>query len=634
MSQKFSQMPVATTPFSGNELFCVSQTGVSKQSTLNELVAYIGNEGVVFSEMYFQGNPFGTTINSIGVPEKVNATYLQGNTSPDFTFNNGELTYVGTGDITVLIQANLTASMALTTATVTPGIALNGTVLTQSQQSTSLVGVSPAYESMSVSAIVTLSTNDTLTLVIANETDTNEIFVQDLNTFSVTAIGALSSSGSGGGVYQLGSCLVPTTSYGPNVNDFSSVITTLSGTQTIEAGSLAVGESVLMRATFSLYPTCPDNTTITSGRFQLVYGGTKIDTQANVILSNNASRDGFFEYTLTRINQTQIQFDFYGQYTGTNPVAPKVILGSPDLIAPLTLAYDDTQDYLFDLEWAYTSATGFPNYYLDCVVNNLIISQYTERSPASKTQVVESWDGSDLPVDVTAGTDIDITNGVIAYTGSAEANVVTSWDGSTAPVAVTAGTGISITGGVITATGVASTENSSFFTTLLPSDSYQTGVFTPVWFTSTGNNQIDANTWAVGDTFEIDIVGEFVTRQQVADTTTGSFFRLTVGTNQILSNDLDVPLINDGQVRVKPFNFKIMFTRIDDIVQPTWTVSGNGFFTDLSDNFKPIALQTSTLYNIDVTINNIINLEFQQNHSVNNTYDFQCVQLNMRKYTV
>ena len=633
MSQKFSQMPAATTPFSGNELFCVSQTGVSKQSTLNELVAYIGNEGVVFSEMHFQGNTSPTTIASVGVPVKVNATYLQGNTSPDFTFTNGELTYVGTGDITVLIQANLTASMALTTATVTPGIALNGTVLTQSQQSTSLVGVSPAYESMSLSAVVTLSTNDTLTLVIANETDTNEIFVQDLNTFSITAIGALSSSGSGGGVYQLGSCLVPTTSYGPNENDYTSVINQLDGTQTIEAGSLAVGESVLMRATFSLYPTCPNNTNSTAGQFKLIFGSTEIDTQANLILTNAASRSGWFEYTITRTSQNEVQFDFYGLYTFTNPVEPRVIIGSPGLIEPLTLPYDDTQSYLMDVQWAYTVGP-LPDYYLDCVVNNLIISQYTERSPASKTQVVESWNGSDLPVDVTAGTDIDITNGVIAYTGSAEANVVTSWDGSTAAVAVTAGTGISITGGTITATGVASTENSSFFTTLLPSDSYQTGVYTPVWFTSTGNNQIDANTWAVGDTFEIDIVGEFVTRQQVADTTTGSFFRLTVGTNQILSNDLDVPLINDGQVRVKPFNFKIMFTRIDDIVQPTFTVSGNGFFTDLSENFKPIALQTSTSYNIDVTINNIINLEFQQNHSVNNTYDFQCVQLNMRKYTV
>lgn len=633
MSQKFSQMPAATTPFSGNELFCVSQTGVSKQSTLNDLVAYIGNEGVVFSEMHFQGNPFGTTINTIGVPEKVNATYLQGNTSPDFTFTNGELTYTGTGDITVLIQANLTASMALTTATVTPGIALNGTVLTQSQQSTSLVGVSPAYESMSVSAIVTLSTNDTLTLVIANETDTNEVFVQDLNTFSITAIGALSSSGSGGGVYQLGSCLVPTTSYGTTLDDFQSVITTLDGTQTIEPGSLAVGESVLMRCTFGLFPSNPDNQTAVSGRFRLVIGSTIIDPQANLILTNASSRPGWFEFTITRISQNEIFFDFYGLFTKTNPVEPQVLIGSPSLLGSQTLPYDDTQSYLMDVEWAYSNGT-LPDYYLDCVVNNLIISQYTERSPAAKTQVVETWDGSDLPVDVTAGTDIDITNGVIAYTGSAEANVVTSWDGLTTPVAVTAGTGISITGGVITATGVASTENSSFFTTLLPSDSYQTGVYTPVWFTSTGNNQIDANTWAVGDTFEIDIVGEFVTRQQVADTTTGSFFRLTVGTNQILSNDLDVPLINDGQVRVKPFNFKIMFTRIDDIVQPTWTVSGNGFFLDLVDNFKPIALQTSTLYNIDVTINNIINLEFQQNHSVNNTYDFQCVQLNMRKYTV
>jgi hypothetical protein len=246
--------------------------------------------------------------------------------------------------------------------------------------------------------------------------------------------------------------------------------------------------------------------------------------------------------------------------------------------------------------------------------------------------VVTSWDGSTLPVNVTAGTNMSITNGTISTTG--EPNVVTSVEGSTSPVGLTAGSGINITGGVISATGLASTENSSFFTTLLPSDSYQPGVYTPVWFTSTGNNQIDANTWEIGDTFEIDIVGEFVTRQQVADTTTGSFFRLTVGSNQILSNDLDVPLINDGVVRVKPFNFKIMFTRIEDIVQPTWTVSGNGFFLDLSDNFKPIALQTNTLYNIDVAINNIINLEFQQNHSVNNTYDFQCVQLNMRKYTV
>jgi hypothetical protein len=107
-----------------------------------------------------------------------------------------------------------------------------------------------------------------------------------------------------------------------------------------------------------------------------------------------------------------------------------------------------------------------------------------------------------------------------------------------------------------------------------------------------------------------------------------------VGSNQILTNDLDSALIIDGTVRVKPFNFSIKFTRIEDVVQPTWTVAGNGFYVDQNDLMHYISLQTQTLYNIDVTILNTINLEFIQNHTVGNTYDFQCVQLNMMKFAI
>jgi hypothetical protein len=64
-------------------------------------------------------------------------------------------------------------------------------------------------------------------------------------------------------------------------------------------------------------------------------------------------------------------------------------------------------------------------------------------------QVVTSWDGSITPVDVTAGTDIDISAGVISYTGTPASGVVTSWNGSTTPVAVTAGANVNIAGGVI-----------------------------------------------------------------------------------------------------------------------------------------------------------------------------------------
>ena len=548
-----------------------------------------------FGEMFFQGNTAQTVISAVNTPVAVTANYQVGNLSSNFTFLNGELTYIGTADINVLISANLTASLNFSTATITPSIALNGVEVDKSKQSPSLVGVSPAYESLSVSCILSLSTGDSLSLLVENNTNTDNIIIKDLNTFNVQALGVVDVSGGSGlsGDFQLGSCLVPTTSYGSTLLDWTSVISQLNGTQTIAPNSLNIGESVQMSCQFGLFPANPDNQTAVSGRFRLVIGSTIIDPLANIILTNNASRSGWFDFRITRTSQNEISFSFNGIFTKTD-VSPQTLIGSPALWATQTLPYNETQNYLVDVEWSYVGGP-LPDYYLDCVVDNLIINQFTSRrSAGSGSQVVESWDGSTLPVNVTAGNNIDIANGVIS-----------------------------------------NTYTSNFFSTLFPNDNYAPGVYTPVWFTSTGNNQIDANTWEIGDTFEIDIVGEFVTRQQVADTTTGSFFRLTVGSNQILSNDLDVQLINDGTVRVKPFNFKIMFTRIDDVASlPTWTISGNGFFSDLANTCTPISLQTSTLYNIDVTVNNIINLEYQQNHSVGNTYDFQCVQLNMRKHTV
>jgi hypothetical protein len=446
--------------------------------------------------------------------------------------------------------------------------------------------------------------------------------------------GVITNTGGGGGGAQsgnfnIGTCLVPRTSFQYGV--YQSIIDQLQGTQTIAPASLAVGESVKMRFTYELNPTLPTLSTI-SGSFQYVFGNTILNPPPNInlILSNTAQRTGFVEYTVTRTAVGEVTLDATGWYIETNPVDFSATMPSHTGLFTTTLPYDENLSYLFDVQWAYVS--GDVNNYLDVKALNLMIDQHTQRVGAGGTQVVESWNGGTAPVDVTAGNNISIVNGQISTT--AEANVVTSWDGSTAPLAVTAGSGINISGGVISSTGLAATENKSFFTTLLPSDNYVAGVYTPVWFTSTGSNTIPANTWNIGDTFQIDIIGEFVTRGTVADTPAGSNFRLSIGTNQILSNNLDTPLIIDGQVRVKPFNFSIKFTRIQDIVQPTWTVSGNGFYVNLSDQMQYITLQTQTLYNIDVTIQNIINLEFVQNHTVGNTYDFQCVQLNMMKFAI
>jgi hypothetical protein len=445
--------------------------------------------------------------------------------------------------------------------------------------------------------------------------------------------GVITNTGGGGGSAQsgnfnIGTCLVPRTTF--LFQSYLSVIDQLQGTQTIEPASLAVGESVKMRFTYELNPTIPTFPSV-SGSFQYVFGSTILNPPPgfNLILTNSAQRTGFIEYTVTRTAVGEVTLDATGWFVQT-PLNFSGVNSTHTGLFTTTLPYDENLSYLFDVQWARISADA--NNYLDVKALNLMIDQHTQRVGAGGTQVVESWNGGTAPVDVTAGNNISIVNGQISTT--AEPNVVTSWDGSTAPLAVTAGSGINIAGGVISSTGVAATENKSFFTTLLPSDNYVAGVYTPVWFTSTGSNTIPANTWNIGDTFQIDIVGEFVSRGTVADTPAGSFFRLSVGSNQILTNDLDTPLIIDGTVRVKPFNFSIKFTRIQDAVQPTWTVSGNGFFVNLSDQLQYISLQTQTLYNIDVTIQNTINLEFIQNHTVGNTYDFQCVQLNMMKFAI
>ncbi|MHC4316262.1 MAG: hypothetical protein ACYSW3_27785 [Planctomycetota bacterium] len=630
-------------------------------------LAYFGDlpiDTTSYGEVFFQGNTVETVISAIGVFAKVDAVYNAGDLL-NFTNGSGLLTYTGTDTKEFALNLSLTTTLNLSTSNISVVLYKNGSPISKSEQTSFTGSTTPGLQNGSVNALVSLSTGDYIEIYVANNDNTSNILVQDLN-LNVCSVGgsvgnlqdqvvvawdnstdpvsvvagtdiditggviSYTGGGSGGatGNFLLGTCLVPRTTF--QFGTYLSLIDSLAGTQTIAPNSLAIGDSVKISATFQLFPTLTTNPTV-SGSFQYVFGNTILNPPPtyNIILTNNASRAGWLEYTITRTSSTEVTIDATGGFTPTDTSKYNATVPDQSLFVSNTLPYDENQSYLMDVQWTRLNSGS---QFLDVTAYNLVIEQKTPGT-GGIDGIVQSWDGLTFPVNVTAGTNMSITNGTISTTG--EPNVVTSVEGSTSPVGLTAGSGINITGGVISATGSASADNSSFFTTLLPTDNYVSGVYTPVWFTSTGNNQIDANTWAIGDTFEIEIVGECVTRGAVADTTTGSFFRLTVGANQILTNDLDVPLIIDGQVRVKPFNFKIMFTRIDDIAsQPTWTVTGNGFFSDLSNNLQYIALQTSTLYNIDVTINNIINLEYIQNHTVGNTYDFQCVQLNMRKYTV
>jgi hypothetical protein len=647
----------------------------------------IPQDTTAFGEVFFQGNAVETVISAIGIPAKVDAVYNAGDLL-SFTNGSGLLTYTGLETKEFAINLSMTTTLNLSTADISVVVFINGSPLAKTEQGTFTGSTTPGFQSTSVNALVELSTNDIIEVYIKNNTSTDNITVQDLNLNVSTVGGAIGNLADQVVVAWDSSTSPVSVLAGTDIDITNGVISYTGGspvtgpngnfqlwemTSPTLPAEYTLGQYLSITNTsqgdkFELVPVNISTVTQISGNFRWTFGPYVYELAEMIIGNPITTRSGTLKYTVTRINQNEISIDVNGYFVNSaGDFVP--LLGNPGLV-PNTFSYNANNTYLMEVEYRpiQGTGTGTAQQYLGLEAINNTVEQHTSRQGISGGGIVTRWDGSTQDVEVTGGNLMTITNGSIST--SAEQNVVTRWDGSTQDVEVTGGNLITITNGsistsaeqnvvtsvqgstatvdlssgtgiaisptgVISATGVvASTVNNSFFTTLLPRDNYVSGLYSPVWFTSTGNNLIDANSWLIGDTFEVEIVGEFVTRGSVADTTTGSFFRLTVGSNQILTNDLDVPLIIDGQVRVKPFNFKIMFTRIQDIGQPTWSISGNGFFLDLSDNFKAITLQTNTLYNIDTTINNFINLEFQQNHTVNNTYDFQCVQLNMRKYTL
>jgi hypothetical protein len=172
--------------------------GGTPGSPIPEKVAYVSDieaieEDVVFGEMFFQGNATETVISVIDTPVIVNATYSAGSLQ-EFTFAAGRLTYTGPANRTMQVTVSLTASMNLVSADITPSIAKNGAVITKSQQTPSLTGVSPSFTSMSVSALVDFVTNDFVELFIENNSNTDNITVQDVSTFTVHTIGGSDSS--------------------------------------------------------------------------------------------------------------------------------------------------------------------------------------------------------------------------------------------------------------------------------------------------------------------------------------------------------------------------------------------------------------------------------------------------------
>jgi len=159
---------------------------------LTDITAILAD--AAYGEMSFQGNALATAIAIISTPVQVNATYVNGDLL-NFTSSLGVLTYTDTEAREVLIEASLTAEMAvIATADVGFTIFKNGSAIAKSAMVIALDGVTPSPKSITVSCLTALVTSDTLDIRVQNNSGTEDILVTNLN-IKATSLGGTSSPG-------------------------------------------------------------------------------------------------------------------------------------------------------------------------------------------------------------------------------------------------------------------------------------------------------------------------------------------------------------------------------------------------------------------------------------------------------
>lgn len=144
---------------------------------------------VVYAQGYIEGSATATTISTVDTPVAVD---FGGNFNSDTTSNftvsvNGEFTYTGTEDATVLVAAGLFVDQASASSVeYTFKVTLNDTPITASVSKVETSG--SEGRSVSVNSLVTVSTNDVIEIWVENNTDTTDITVENA-TISVIKTG-------------------------------------------------------------------------------------------------------------------------------------------------------------------------------------------------------------------------------------------------------------------------------------------------------------------------------------------------------------------------------------------------------------------------------------------------------------
>lgn len=335
---------------------------------IDNALSSAGADDAVYGETYFQNNAIDTVIAGIGVPSVIGGAFSQSGDLFGFTEANGVLTYTDIPIRTVQIDVSLTATMNLSTADLTFTIYKNGAPVTKSAMTVSIDGVTPAPKTVSVNCLLEVANGDTIELYVTNNTNTDNVLVQDLNT-KVTAIGGVGVAGNT--VVNLATVVDPNvTSYA--ISTYSNMVNTWSGSPVIGPGELDIGQTVELKVFFNLDPSLIGTQPSLSGNFRFSFGGilTLGDEGFNIILTNNATRNGEITFSVTRIDATTIQANYRGYYTNTSV---RMVQYYP-VQTPLTYPYNDAVSNTITLEWRPVS--GSATEYMTCNLVNTRITKY------------------------------------------------------------------------------------------------------------------------------------------------------------------------------------------------------------------------------------------------------------------
>jgi hypothetical protein len=367
-------------------------------------VADIPVDTTAYGETYFQDNATDTVISIIDTPVKVNASYSSGDLL-GFTQAAGTLTYTASETKQFLLSLSLNTAINLASDKVSVIIYVNGAPLAKSKQSHFTGSTSPGLQSLSINAIVSLSTGDTVEVFMENNTSVNNIVVQDLN-LNVSAIGGMIGSGSGnqvvtswdgstspvgvtagsniditGGVIsstasavdhfiKLGTVTSPRTSYTTMV--WQSVWNTLQGTNSVVAGTFDIGDTVKIEIDGIFDSNVVVGTLGQKGDLRVSFGSIIVNAQAPQV--DFATFTGQYPFkivwTITRLTSTTITSTFNGWYINSSGVMTPYNI----LINPVSLTYDDSITNNITVEFM-AQVTGTNTF--DFIAKNLNIVQYS-----------------------------------------------------------------------------------------------------------------------------------------------------------------------------------------------------------------------------------------------------------------